>query len=348
MTADVFAVPVFFICFRECVETSIIVSVLLSFLHQTLGSERDAATRKKLVKQDSWLTSGGKSGAGMIGAFYGYGKDHFASTEDLWEGIFSLLASVIITIMGAALLRVNKLREKWRVKLAQSLETKELPAGKWTAKFKHLVQKYFMFILPFITVLREGLEAVVFVGGVSLSFPASAFPLPVITGLLAGIAVGYMIYRGGNQTSLQIFLIISTCILYLVSAGLFSRGVWYLENNTWNHVIGGDAAETGAGPGSYDIRQSWTNSATYGSVISYNLYWLVVIVWFVMMGHREKKGYWPVIGTLFHPKARPQQDLETVMGSGGHQVMENNIAPATVITKVSEDEATRLQATEVH
>lgn len=24
----------------------------------------------------------------------------------------------------------------------------------------------------------------------------------------------------------------------------------------WNHVIGGDASETGAGPGSYDIRKS--------------------------------------------------------------------------------------------
>lgn len=47
----------------------------------------------------------------------------------------------------------------------------------------------------FITVLREGIEAVVSIGGVSLSFPASAFPLPVITGLLAGALVGYIIYR---------------------------------------------------------------------------------------------------------------------------------------------------------
>lgn len=52
-----------------------------------------------------------------------------------------------------------------------------------------------MFVLPFITVLREGLEAVIFIGGVSLSSPASAFPLPVITGLLAGALVGYIIYR---------------------------------------------------------------------------------------------------------------------------------------------------------
>lgn len=54
----------------------------------------------------------------MIGAFYAYGKDHFAGTEDLWEGILSLIASITITVMGAALLRVSKLQDKWRNKLA--------------------------------------------------------------------------------------------------------------------------------------------------------------------------------------------------------------------------------------
>ncbi|KAE8145435.1 iron permease FTR1/Fip1/EfeU [Aspergillus avenaceus] len=307
MTTDVFAVPVFFICFRECVETSIIVSVLLAFIKQTLGSDTDISTRKKLIKQVWWGVASGLFvclciGGGMIGAFYGYGKGHFASTEDLWEGIFALIAAVIIT-------------EKWRVKLAQALETKTVPGGRMTDRIKQWSQKYFMFILPLITVLREGLEAVVFIGGVSLSFPASAFPLPVFTGLLAGVVVGYIIYRGGNQTSLQIFMVISTCLLYLVAAGLLSRGVWFLENNTWSNLIGGDAGETGAGPGSYDIRQSvwhvnccsplvnggggwgifnailgWQNSATYGSVISYNLYWLVVIVWFGFMRYQEQQG----------------------------------------------------------
>lgn len=137
-------------------------------------------------------------GGGMIGAFYAYGKDHFKNTEYVWEGVFSLFACVIITIMGAALLRVNKLQEKWRVKLAQAMNAKEKTARMPGRSFKRWAEKYAMFILPFVTVLREGLEAVVFIGGVSLSFPATAFPLPVITGLLAGLIVGYLIYRYDN------------------------------------------------------------------------------------------------------------------------------------------------------
>lgn len=35
-----------------------------------------------------------------IGVFYGLGTDLFASTEDVWEGSFSIVASIIITIMG--------------------------------------------------------------------------------------------------------------------------------------------------------------------------------------------------------------------------------------------------------
>lgn len=41
---------VFFICFRECLETTVVVSVLLAFLKQSLY-ESDRPTYKRLVKQ---------------------------------------------------------------------------------------------------------------------------------------------------------------------------------------------------------------------------------------------------------------------------------------------------------
>lgn len=141
-------------------------------------------------------------------------------------------------------------------------------------------------------------------------------------------------HSGGNIATLQIFLIISTCFLYLVSAGLFTRGIWFLENNTWSQVSGGDAAETGAGPGSYDIRQSvwhvnccsplvnggggwgifnailgWTNSATYGSVIGYDLYWLTIILWFVGMRYRERHGRIPLLEPVIQ-RLWPRKSME--------------------------------------
>lgn len=160
--------------------------------------------------------------------------------------------------------------------------------------------------------------------------------------------------RGGSTAQLQVFLVISTCVLYLVAAGLFSRAVGYFEQQRWNNIIGGDATELGDGPGTYDIDSAvwhlnvrspslprsssfplaialkkgnntapplthhtppqqccspdlnggggwgifqailgWNNTATYGAVISYNLYWLVVILAFLVMRFKETKGHYP-------------------------------------------------------
>ncbi len=106
-----------------------------------------------------------------------------------------MIASVIITAVGAALLRIGKMQEKWRVKLATALESPIRVGGSRFGWLKRFAEKYAMFVLPFITVLREGIEAIVFVAGVSFSAPATSVPLPVVIGLLVGIFVGYLIYK---------------------------------------------------------------------------------------------------------------------------------------------------------
>jgi high-affinity iron transporter len=103
--------------------------------------------------------------------------------------------------------------------------------------------------------------------------------------------------------------------------------------NAWSKIIGGDAAETGSGPGSYDIRKSvwhvntanpeinggggWGNSATYGSVIAYNLYWLVIIIAFGCLGFYEKRGHWP----LMKAKARAgDSESDSISQEGATEV----------------------------
>ncbi|KAJ6441915.1 LOW QUALITY PROTEIN: plasma membrane iron permease [Purpureocillium lavendulum] len=338
MAKDVFSVPIFLIVFRETLETVIIVSVLLAFLKQTLdGPNRDVKVYKKLRRQ-VWIGVGAGFlicmiiAAALIGVFYTVGSNSWESNEHYYEGAFCLLASVIITAMGVALLRVGKMQEKWRVKLARSLEAPLKTASRRKC-FSRFLEKYAMFALPFITVLREGIEAVVFVAGVSFSAPAYAVPLPVVVGLLVGGIIGWLLFKGGSTMKLQIFLVASTCLLYLVSAGLFSRAVWHFEIQEWNKAVGGDAAETGNAAGSYDIDKSvwhvnpdgandggwgvfnailgWTNSATYGSVISYNVYWIFVIAMFVTMRYKEVKGHWP----LMKAKAASRADVESHSGS---------------------------------
>lgn len=200
MAPNVFSVPVFLVVFRETLETVIIVSVLLAFLKQTLdGPNRDVKVYKQLRRQ-VWLGTGIGflicmiiAGA-LIGVFYTVGTNSWEKNENYYEGAFALFASIIITIMGAALLRIGKMQDKWRVKLAKALEA-PLSAGSTRGWLGRALEKYAMFALPFVTVLREGIEAVVFVAGVSFSAPVTAVPLPVIVGLLVGGAVGWVLYK---------------------------------------------------------------------------------------------------------------------------------------------------------
>lgn len=90
--------------------------------------------------------------------------DLWSKAEQIWEGVFSLLASMIILFMGIAFLEIDRARVKWRYKLSTSFESRQKgvdgggkSGGRWA-----------LFLLPFVTVIREGLEAVVFVGGVSI------------------------------------------------------------------------------------------------------------------------------------------------------------------------------------
>lgn len=342
---DVFNVQVFFVVFREALEAVIVVSVLLAFVKQSMGSSANGPELKKKLYRQIWLGAGLGVliciiiGGAFIGTFYGLGKDIWGKSEDLWEGIFCIIATVLITAMGIPMLRINKMKEKWRVKLAQAL-IKSPTNKKDRFKLGYLGKKYALFILPFITCLREGLEAVVFVGGVGLNSPATSFPIPVIVGLIAGIVVGALLYYFGSSMSMQIFLIISTCILYLIAAGLFSRGIWYFETNTYNKKTGGDASENGSGPGTYDISKSvwhvnccnpetdngwdifnailgWQNSATYGSVISYNIYWLFIICVLLLMVYEEKHGHLPFtknltlvqLNPMYHIKGKKKLEL---------------------------------------
>lgn len=51
----------------------------------------------------------------------------------------------------------------------------------------------------------------------------------------------------------------------------------------------------GGGWGIFNGILGWQNSATYGSVLSYDLYWLVIILAFLAMGYNEKMGHWPLM-----------------------------------------------------
>ena len=111
--------------------------------------------------------------------------------------------------MGITMLKLNHAKTKWRVKLQHAFEgrrkiqssilcacvditPKDTTGGTRTGKWA-------LFTLPFVIVLREGLEAVVFVGGVSLGQSASSIPIAAIVGIICGLLCGLVIYAFASR-----------------------------------------------------------------------------------------------------------------------------------------------------
>ncbi|KAI8986648.1 Ftr1 protein [Trametes punicea] len=279
------------------------------------GEEPQPDTKRLLRKMRIYIFAGAflglfialAIGAAFIAVWFTQASDLWQKSEELWEGIFELIASLIIFVMGVSMLKMDRAKAKWRVKLSHAFSGKAVDKGAKTGK-------YVLFILPLITVLREGMEAVIFVGGVSLGQPATSIPIAAIVGLICGLIVGYLIYAFASRTTLTVFMVVMTNFLLLIGAGLFSKAVWAFQENAFNNLLGADVDDAGGdGPGSFDVRGNvwhldccnpennfdndgwsifsaifgWTNSATLGSVLSYVFYWLAVIAVLIAMKFKE-------------------------------------------------------------
>ncbi|KAI9351809.1 iron permease FTR1 family-domain-containing protein [Zopfochytrium polystomum] len=97
---------------------------------------------------------------------------------------------------------------------------------------------YTLFILPFITVLREGLECVVFIGGIGITSDPGTIPLAAVIGLGCGALLGYLIYRLGNSLKARAFFLVSTIFILVLAVGLTTRSVGKIENYRFKQRIG--------------------------------------------------------------------------------------------------------------
>uniref|UniRef100_A0A0W0F125 Uncharacterized protein n=1 Tax=Moniliophthora roreri TaxID=221103 RepID=A0A0W0F125_MONRR len=322
MAKNLFSVPIFFIVFRETLEAAIIVSVLLGLAEQLVNDDParisgttstrsrseeskegtassteqesdDGVQRRRLIRKLRWNILLGAAiglfialaiGAAFIAVWFTQAANLWEKSEELWEGIFELIASIVIFIMGITMLKMDRAKAKWRIKLQQAFDN-NAPAdnqgktGKWV-----------LFILPLITVLREGIEAVIFVGGVSLGEPATAIPIATIVGLICGFLCGFLIYQFASRTTLTIFLVVMTNFLLLIGAGLFARSIASFEKNAFNHLLGPHIDDIkGDGPGwsVFGAIFGWTSNATIGRTLAYPLYWICVVIALIYLKYHE-------------------------------------------------------------
>jgi high-affinity iron transporter len=194
----------FVIALREGIEAALIVGIILGYLKK-VGA-------KALIKPVYYgVGLGVLASIGVAGFFLLLRVEFVGRFEQLFEGITMLVAAVILTTMIIWMRNNSKtysdnLREKVEAALTKR-------------------QSYGLASLAFVSIWREGIETVLFLG--SASFTSSGLQLLVGGGLGLGLAVlvGVAIMKYSVRLDLRTFFNVTGILLILFAAGLVGRGI---------------------------------------------------------------------------------------------------------------------------
>lgn len=153
--------------------------------------------------------------------------------------------------------------------------------------------KYALVLLPLSVVLREGCEAVVFLGGTGLNDSGTSIPIAATVGAACGVLVGYLLYTGCTNVGFKWFLMISTALLLIISSGLFSGSVHELEEYTQNERFVWKLycchEETDGIWKTLNAVFGWRDEATVGTLCADICYWIFVVACFYLLRLKWKR-----------------------------------------------------------
>lgn len=208
----------FIVLFREAFEAALIVGIILSYLKRTGATEKYTTvaygTAAAIVAS---LVAGG--------AFRMLAIEFEGANEEIFEGITMLTTALLLSTMIVWMIRV-----KPSVKQIESETSNSLSGNKWG-----------LFLLVFVSIFREGIEAVLFLSGLDvqgISGLAGGF-----LGLLTGVGLVYLLFRGLIRLNFKALFNVTNTLLVLIAAGLVAHGfhelqeagvVTFLGNELWN------------------------------------------------------------------------------------------------------------------
>ncbi len=196
------------IVFREVLEAAIIIGII-------------AAATRDVPGRNAWIGAGlllGLLGSALVAA-------SASSISNLADGVGQELFNALI--LGAAVLMLAW-HSIWMASHGKQLAASARNVGK--AIRDGASERSVLLAVIGIAVLREGAETVLFLYGIATSeqVGASALLLGGFAGIVAGMGVGYALYKGLLRIPLHWFFTITSTLVLLLAAGMASQMARYL------------------------------------------------------------------------------------------------------------------------
>ncbi len=246
----------FVIALREGIEAALIIGVILAYLKKIQQTRYNKyvyfglglATSISIVVAFGFeMLAGGFTGA----------------NEDIFEGLTSLIAVIVLTYMIFWMDRNSRrLKGELQEKIELAITQRQL---------------YGLVSLAFFAVFREGLETVLFLAGVRFTTESSQETIiGGMLGLFIAAILGYLIIRGSVELNLRKFFRITGIVLLIFAAGLFAFGVHELIEAGWLPPgLGGERV--------YDISHFLSDKSTVGSLLR------------ALVGYNDNPFFWEAI-----------------------------------------------------
>lgn len=196
------------ITLREGIEAALIVAIILAYLRK--------ANAQQLAKPVYFgIAAGIAASIGVAAAFVALSVEFEGELEQLFEGTTMFLAAAILTTMIVWMQKNSKTySEELRNKVSIALGGKETLG---------------LASLAFVSIFREGIETVLFIGSASFSTSGLQLLLGGALGLGVSVAVAVAIIRYSVRLNLSTFFKATGILLVIFAAGLVAHGVHEFE-----------------------------------------------------------------------------------------------------------------------
>lgn len=197
------------ITLRETLEASLIVGIVLAFMENTKNREHNPVI---------WLgvTAGVLCSLIVMMLFQILTGGFEGTAEQIYEGITMFVAASLISWMVIWLARHGRTMRKG---IEQKLDM-HLKAGELLS----------LFFLVFFSVLREGVETVIFLQAAFLQSQDAFIHLGAITGIVIAVGLAWLLCRGLlSWFPLGRFFSATGLLLMLFAAGLTAHGIHELQ-----------------------------------------------------------------------------------------------------------------------
>ncbi|MHA1353440.1 MAG: FTR1 family iron permease [Candidatus Heimdallarchaeaceae archaeon] len=206
-----FSTASFLITFREVLEAALIVGILLVYVSKI--------EQRKLKKQIWVGTVIGIVLSIVFAVLFQLLLGGFSGYEEIFEGFTMIIASLLLGWMIIWMSSEgSKIKEGLERKVDQTLEESK---------------KYGVLLLTVFSVLREGVETVLFLSGVE-AIEGNYFTMlwSGVLGLVVALIVAALVFLSGKRINIKAFFITTGILLVFFAAGMFTYGIHELQWDT--------------------------------------------------------------------------------------------------------------------